>query len=297
MRADEAGATIMKPAALIAFLLLLASSARGHAAEVTWEPATLVNGSPCVFRVRLPANLSSLRGAWQGKTVHFSFDPESGLWQGLAGIDLDTRPGSHPLALEAVSAAGQHTVYKQKIPVAKGAYRVTALSVAKKFTEPDPETLRRIRKEKRLKDRVFRLITPERFWSGRIEAPAQTVTTGEFGSQRTFNGVRQSVHQGLDYRASIGTPVTAISEGQVILARDLFFEGGFLVLDHGQGLLSLYMHLSAFKVKEGDRVDQGQLVALSGGTGRSTGPHLHLGVRWQGVYVDPAILLRLSLPD
>jgi murein DD-endopeptidase MepM/ murein hydrolase activator NlpD len=285
----------MKPASLITFLLLLTSSAFGQTGLVRWEPATLINGSPCVFRVRLPANLSSLRGMWQGKTVYFSFDQTSATWQGLAGIDLDTKPGSQQLSLEAVSAAGQRTVYGQDIPVAKGIYRVTALSVPKKFIEPDQETLLRIQQEKGLKDQAFSLTTPERLWSGRFAAPARSITTGVFGSQRTFNGVRQSVHQGLDYRASTGTPITAISDGRVILARDFFFEGNFLVIDHGQGLLSLYMHLSAFKVKEGDRVSKGQLVALSGGTGRSTGPHLHLGVRWQGVYVDPAILLRLSL--
>ena len=123
------------------------------------------------------------------------------------------------------------------------------------------------------------------------------MTTAGFGSQRTFNGVRQSVHQGLDFRAATGTPVTAISGGRVILARDFFFEGNFLVIDHGQGLLSLYLHLSAFKVKEGDTVSKGRLIGLSGGTGRATGPHLHLAVRWQGVYVDPATLLRLALPQ
>jgi murein DD-endopeptidase MepM/ murein hydrolase activator NlpD len=68
------------------------------------------------------------------------------------------------------------------------------------------------------------------------------------------------------------------------------------VLDHGQGLLSLYLHLSEFSVKEGEVVDAGQLLGLSGGTGRATGPHLHLAIRWQGVYLDPAILLKMQLP-
>jgi murein DD-endopeptidase MepM/ murein hydrolase activator NlpD len=82
----------------------------------------------------------------------------------------------------------------------------------------------------------------------------------------------------------------------VLLARDLFYEGNCVVLDHGQGLLTLYMHLSEFKVHEGDKVERGQLLGLSGGTGRATGPHLHVAVRWQGVYLDPATLLALQLP-
>ena len=88
-----------------------------------------------------------------------------------------------------------------------------------------------------------------------------------------------------------------MNDGTVLLARPLYFEGNFVVLDHGQGLLTLYLHLSEFKVKEGDQVKRGQIIGLSGGTGRATGPHLHVAVRWQGTYLDPAQLMRLRLPQ
>ena len=88
-----------------------------------------------------------------------------------------------------------------------------------------------------------------------------------------------------------------MNDGTVLLARPLYFEGNFVVLDHGQGLLTLYLHLSEFKVKEGDQVKRGQKIGLSGGTGRATGPHLHVAVRWQGTYLDPAGLMRLRLPS
>lgn len=87
-----------------------------------------------------------------------------------------------------------------------------------------------------------------------------------------------------------------MNSGTVLLARPLYFEGNCVVLDHGQGLLSIYMHLSEIKVNEGDAVKRGQVVGLSGGTGRATGPHLHVAVRWQGTYLDPARLMRLNLP-
>jgi murein DD-endopeptidase MepM/ murein hydrolase activator NlpD len=90
--------------------------------------------------------------------------------------------------------------------------------------------------------------------------------------------------------------VAAANRGTVLLARPLFFEGNCIVIDHGQGLLTLYLHLSEMRVKEGDRVAKGQPIALSGGTGRATGPHLHLAVRWQGIYLDPKVLLSLRLP-
>jgi hypothetical protein len=283
----------------LALALCLALAGKAVASEelVSWEPASLVNGSPCVFRVRLPGDLQALRGSWRGKTVYFGFDSQSGLWYGLAGVDVDAKPGKYPLALEAVSASGERSRHARAIPVGMGTYPVTKLTVPSRYTEPDAATLRRIRAEKKRKEQVFAGFTPERLWSGPFAAPASTVTTGVFGSQRTFNGVRQSIHQGLDYRAAVGTPILAIGDGRVLLAAELFYEGGFLVLDHGQGLLSTYMHLSKFEVKEGDRVHKGQLVAHSGGTGRATGPHLHLGVRWQGVYLDPAKLLALPLPE
>jgi murein DD-endopeptidase MepM/ murein hydrolase activator NlpD len=107
----------------------------------------------------------------------------------------------------------------------------------------------------------------------------------------------KSRHLGLDFAVRPGTPVHAINRGTVVLARPLYFEGGFVVIDHGQGLMSLYLHLSEFKVKEGDEVSTGQLIALSGGSGRATGPHLHLAVRWQGIYLNPEVLLRLRLSE
>jgi murein DD-endopeptidase MepM/ murein hydrolase activator NlpD len=82
----------------------------------------------------------------------------------------------------------------------------------------------------------------------------------------------------------------------VVLARNLYFEGNCVMLDHGQGLMTVYMHLSKFRVKEGEKVKTGQILGLSGGTGRATAPHLHFAVRWQGAYVNPAVLLKLSPP-
>jgi murein DD-endopeptidase MepM/ murein hydrolase activator NlpD len=117
-----------------------------------------------------------------------------------------------------------------------------------------------------------------------------------FGVQRVFNGSVQSTHQGLDFRVPAGTPVAAVNRGRVLLARPLFFEGNCIVIDHGQGLLTLYLHLSKFLVNEGDTVEKGQPIGASGGTGRATGPHLHLAVRWQGVYLDPQTLLALRMP-
>ena len=170
------------------------------------------------------------------------------------------------------------------------------MTVAKRYTEPSSEQLERINHDKSVKQDIFRHTDPEREWSGKFRPPVDAPVSDVFGTRRTFNGKVQSMHQGLDYAVPPGTPVSALNAGTVLLASPLYFEGNCVVLDHGQGLLTLYLHLSEIKVKQGERVERGQEIGLSGGTGRATGPHLHLAVRWQGVYLNPATLVALRLP-
>ncbi|MEP7342488.1 MAG: M23 family metallopeptidase [Acidobacteriota bacterium] len=273
-----------------------ANFAQSNALNVSWEPDKPVNGSPFLFNVRSAKPLKSLSGEWQGRKVFFDFDASNGSWYGFAGVGTDAPVGAQTLTLDYTFANGARSSSNHSVTIGRAAYRRIALSVPRKFLEPDPETLERIKQDQELKRAVFRRAGKDRLWSGSFSAPIDNVMTEHFGTQRTFNGKLQSVHQGLDFRAATGTPVHAMNSGEVILARELFYEGGFVVIDHGHGLLTLYMHLSQFLAKEGDRVAKGQTVGLSGESGRATGPHLHVGARWQGVYVDPAALLNLKLP-
>jgi murein DD-endopeptidase MepM/ murein hydrolase activator NlpD len=175
-------------------------------------------------------------------------------------------------------------------------YPRVQLKVPGRYTAPSPEDQRQIEQDKATKEDAFKTLSPGREWKGSFAAPVNAAISDVFGVERVFNGSVQSTHQGLDFRVPSGTPVAAVNRGRVILARPLFFEGNCVVIDHGQGLLTLYLHLSKFSVIEGDDVDKGQPIGLSGGTGRATGPHLHLAVRWQGVYLNPQVLLKLRLP-
>jgi murein DD-endopeptidase MepM/ murein hydrolase activator NlpD len=168
--------------------------------------------------------------------------------------------------------------------------------VAKRFTEPSKEQLERIQQDKTVKQDVFHHTDPEREWSGAFRAPVDAKVSDVFGTRRTFNGKVQSMHQGLDFAVPTGTPISAANSGTILLAGPLYFEGNCVVIDHGQGLLTLYLHMSEIKVKQGEKVKRGDEIGLSGGTGRATGPHLHLAVRWQGVYLNPATLMALKLP-
>jgi murein DD-endopeptidase MepM/ murein hydrolase activator NlpD len=290
----------------IALLACCAFLAAHSASAASWsvhaQPARLVNGTPVLFEVNPGARLKSLSATWLGHQISFSYDAHKKIWFALAGISLETTPGTYALDLTGETLAGKRAsepiTYSRKLAVARGKYPKIAvnLSVEGKFTEPTPEQQKQIADAQEVKKQYLNTVTPEREWSGPFTAPAEAAISDVFGSERIFNGKTSSPHLGLDFRVPTGTPVAAMNDGTVLLARPLYFEGNFVVIDHGQGLLTLYLHLSEFKVKEGDRVKRGEEIGLSGGTGRATGPHLHAAVRWQGTYLDPASLMRLKLP-
>jgi murein DD-endopeptidase MepM/ murein hydrolase activator NlpD len=271
-------------------------SRASHSWSVRWQPQHVADGSPFFLQVTSPQRLESLSGKWIEHEVFFAFDPPSQTWRGIAGASLETKPGKYALTLAGKTKAGDEISFRQMIPVGKAAYRQIEVTVPKQYTEPGPEQLREIDQDKTLKQRVLAQVSPERNWEGKFLPPVDAPISDVFGTARVFNGKVQSVHQGLDFGVPAGTPVAALNAGTVLLAQMLFFEGNCVVLDHGQGLLTIYMHLSKIVVKEGEQVKRGQQIALSGGTGRATGPHLHVAVRWQGIYLDPAILLKLNLP-
>jgi murein DD-endopeptidase MepM/ murein hydrolase activator NlpD len=292
---------IARPRRMSTFVLFFCALLPASAA--TWtartQPSHLVNGAPLLFEVKAPAKFDSLSGTWLGHQLTFNYDASTKSWTAFAGVSLETTPGSYALELTGERATTKQPVtFVHKFTVARAKYPKikVALTVEKKFTEPTPEQLKEIEDSKKVKQDYLNRVTPDREWNGKFTAPADAAISDVFGSERIFNGKAGSPHQGLDFRVPTGTPVAAMNNGTVLLARPLYYEGGFIVLDHGQGLLTLYLHLSEFKVKEGDLVERGQIIALSGGTGRATGPHLHVAVRWQGAYLDPARLMQLSLP-
>jgi len=285
---------------LLAFFLpfaVLPASAAPWSVEA--RPAPLLNGAPVFFQVHAPVKLDSLSGSWLGRQLNFSYNATTKTWFVLAGVTLETNPGRYTLELTGQRTAPQTPLtFTRTFPVARAQYPKikVQLSVEKKFTEPTPEQQAQIAESVKVKQEYLGRVSPERKWEGSFEAPVDAATSDVFGSQRIFNGVAQRPHLGLDYRVPTGTPVAAMNGGTVLLARFLYFEGNCVVIDHGLGLLTLYFHLSEINVKEGDTVKRGQEIGLSGGTGRATGPHLHVAVRWEGAYLDPARLLQLQLP-
>lgn len=271
------------------------AAAVGPATVITWQPAKLVRGSAVLFQVRTLPGVTELSGKWLDHEIKFApFANKQGFYA-LAGIPVETAAGTYELELQGVRRGGEFRLVK-KIRIAPAHYPRVAVTVAKRFTEPSPEQLKEIAADKEIKKSVFSRTVPEQLWRSDFKPPVDAPVSGVFGTERVFNGEVQSRHLGMDYAVPAGTPVRAINGGTVLLAQKLYFEGGFIVVDHGQGLMSLYLHLSDFKVKEGDAVTTGEVIAESGASGRATGAHLHLAVRWQGVYLDPAVVLRIQVP-
>jgi murein DD-endopeptidase MepM/ murein hydrolase activator NlpD len=151
--------------------------------------------------------------------------------------------------------------------------------------------LARVARENRAIGALWSRRTPRRFTLPLAPPLAEPPAGGRFGARRVFNGRPSSPHSGADYSAGAGVRVLAAAPGTVALAADHFFAGNSVYLDHGDGLITMYFHLSAISVAEGQEVAAGQEIGRVGATGRATGPHLHFGVRWRGARVDPAALL------
>ncbi len=263
--------------------------------SISVQPQLLVNGSVCLFTVEVKGKPEKVSAKWLDRDLVFT--PGLGnAWYSLAGVAYETKPGSYDLELEALMRDGRIVRAVHPITVHAANYKTSRLTVPQKYVTPDPETLKRIEAEQEIKHAAFAHVIPSPEWAGNFVAPVPMEVSENYGTSRTFNGKLASVHRGTDYRAPAGTPVHASNAGEVVLARELYYEGNCVVIDHGLGFMTLYMHLSKFDVKEGDKVEKGQVIALSGGTGRVTGPHLHLSVRWNGEYLDPAKLLALKLP-
>jgi murein DD-endopeptidase MepM/ murein hydrolase activator NlpD len=182
---------------------------------------------------------------------------------------------------------------RESLTIRVGAYPypVQKLTLPKEKVDLSAEDLARVRRESAEIARLWGRAGVRRFTLP-LNPPLDPLPEGgRFGSRRIINGQPRSPHSGADYSAAAGEPVLAAGDGVVALVGDHFFAGRSVFVDHGDGLISMYFHLSRADVKEGDSVRRGQPIGAVGSSGRATGPHLHFGVRWHRARVDPALLL------
>ena len=220
---------------------------------------------------------------------------EGGEPQALIGLDLGLRPGSYFLDVAlTLDESGPETVRKP-ILVRPGKFRSRRLTLPPKYVTPPPEEMDRIKRESALLAEVYKRTSDRWLAEGFFVLPHEARMDFNFGERRVLNGRTSSVHSGVDIDAEMGSPIIASNSGKVVLAADLYFSGNTVILDHGLGVFTSYLHMSKLLVKTGDLVRKGDAIGETGSTGRSTGPHLHWSVRVFDSRVDPRSLIRLRL--
>lgn len=213
---------------------------------------------------------------------------EGDAWVAVVGVALTSKPGS-TLPLQVEYPGPRHE--QLEIAVLSKDYPSQHLKVAPGYVDPSPEDLARYTRERAHLEALLRTYTDSPPASLVMVEPARGRRSAGFGLQRYYNDQLRSRHGGLDIAAPVGTPVVAASAGRVIDTGEYFFNGRTVVLDHGQGLLTLYAHLDSIDAKLAETVEAGHAIGKIGATGRVTGPHLHFSVYLNAVSVDPTVFL------
>jgi murein DD-endopeptidase MepM/ murein hydrolase activator NlpD len=210
-------------------------------------------------------------------------------WVAVVGIPLDTAPGEHAATLRPTRGAPR----KLEFTVTDKRYEEQRLKVTnQRHVEPSKEDLERIERERKRIDAALGNFAADRVPQFVLRAPVDGRRSSSFGLRRFFNDQPRNPHTGMDIAAPTGTPILSPAPGVVTDTGDYFFNGNTVFVDHGQGVVTIYCHLSRIDVKPGDEVATGTPLGLVGATGRVTGPHLHWGVAVNRAMVDPALFLR-----
>ncbi|MCO8164566.1 peptidoglycan DD-metalloendopeptidase family protein [Pseudomonas sp. 21LCFQ02] len=264
-------------APLLALLICLPAQADSYIARMLNKP---VPGGVAVIDLGNAAQAP--KATYQGKPVLVVREQDA-RWLAIVGIPLTVKPGSQQIL------SGGRTLpftvgskkYKEQRITLKDQSKVT----------PDPEQTKRYERELAEQLRAYRSFSPGTPSNLMLDKPVNGPLSSRFGVRRFFNGEERNPHSGLDFAVPAGTPIKSPAAGKVILTGDYFFNGQTVFVDHGQGFISMFCHLSKIDVKVGDAVARGGVVGKVGATGRATGPHMHWNVSLNDARVDPAIFI------
>ena len=204
----------------------------------------------------------------------------------LVAIPFKSKPGPRALSVRW-KQSGQPRQRLLAFTVVRGAYRSENLKVNPGKVNPNKKDLQRAAREAREVRRIYDAASSQPDWEAAFQKPLASVITSPYGNRRLFNGELASYHSGVDFRAPVGTPVQTANRGTIRLAKNLFYAGNTVLIEHGAGVFTIYAHLSKMGVTAGQPVEMGQVIGWSGQSGRVSGPHLHWGVKLNGQNVDP----------
>jgi murein DD-endopeptidase MepM/ murein hydrolase activator NlpD len=264
-------------------LAITAASAALAAAPLDLPRAEPVPGG--VVIIPLGVSQTSPVATYLGNRVAVRKSGEQ--WTAVVGLALAQKPGRAQLMIARGGAAPQALSFA----VQDKHYVTQSLSVAPSKVNPSAADLERYQRERAHLREVLNEWSDDAPATYRLAAPVGGTRSSSFGLRRVFNGEARDPHSGMDIAADSGTDVQAAAAGRVIDVGDYFFNGRTVIVDHGQGLITLYCHLSRTDVTVGERVGRGAVIGAVGATGRATGPHLHFAVELNRAWVDPALFL------
>ncbi len=273
---------------LISVFLVFFIYASADAFQIDVLPDEISPGEAFVIKVT-GAKTSRLPTASLAKKKFYFGTCGEGCFNAIGAVGIKVKPGTYTIKLK---------IGKEKknlnLVVKHTSFPVLRLTLPKDKVFLSPDDLARAKREDKILKSIFQIVS-ERLWEGNFILPIENDISTIFGTKRIINQKMISIHRGVDIRGQEGEEVKASNSGRVVLAEELFFGGNTIILDHGQGIYTAYMHLSEFKVKSEDIILKGGIIGFVGSSGRSTGPHLHFGVKVQNINTNPVSLVKLNL--
>ena len=285
---------------VFALLLLCISFAKasdtsgGYGVDLKLFPQKLTAGDAVLVELKTNKNAVKITGFCYENDVYF-FKKRGGknVYYALVGTDFRKKEDFAKLSITILYDGGMEKKHDIDIKFEQVEYTEEKLTLPKKMVEPPKETLKQIKDERELVLDVYSKTSPQPLFDSFFTMPVTAEVTSSFGIKRVLNGTPKSPHSGIDLRGNVGTVINASNDGIVVLAKNLYFTGNTMIIDHGLGLYTAYFHLNRISRSEREKVKKGEKIGEVGMTGRSTGPHLHFEVKLNGVPVNPFSIISL----
>ena len=251
-------------------------------------PSKIRQGDAFMIRVSGMRRPTELSATLNKEPLQFS-SCGKGCSVAIGAVDLNSRPGAYRIPLKI---GKRKTALRFR--VLKGRFETIQLTLPEEKVSPGQEEMERIKRETDLLNSIWE-IDSGRLWEGGFVLPLQNSLSTSFGTKRIINRETVSIHRGLDMKGEDGEEIRASNRGRVVLTEELFFGGNTVILDHGQRIYTVYMHMSRSKVSPGDLVEKNDVIGFVGSSGRSSGPHLHFGIKVTGINTNPVSITKLKL--
>ena len=278
---------------ILMFFVLSNTANSADRVLLTIAPKAIYQGSVACVTLKGADISSAILEQNRQRPAMFYHDNGTGALRSIIGIDLEEEQGEKTMAVTVTLAHGEkqnrtltYTVLKKKFPTQQ-------LTLPESQVTPNPENEARIEREHEAVKKILGGSVQEKLWDKSFMQPIPGEPVTVFGMRRFMNGLPKNPHTGIDMKAPAGMPVAASADGIVVFTGEHFFSGNSVFIDHGAGICTMYFHLASIAVQAGQRVKQGDTIGAVGSTGRSTGPHLHWGVRINNQRIDPLALVSL----